>query len=199
MDRRIRKEQIDFIQKVKSNIDTQVLNAVPTENVVAEDAAVQEQEQEKTRTEHDGRVESTADVLRQVESELGSLVIERPEKEVEVKMNEALATEKSVRGVEGNIVDVDELIKRIERIESTIDKSIFMFGIKRDGARKRRVKDQIISLLKQHKKLTSSQLGKLIGLSRTRCNEYFRELADERLVEGVIINRKKYYRLVKKR
>jgi biotin operon repressor len=90
-------------------------------------------------------------------------------------------------------IGINELLQRIERIEKMLEKSQ-----KIEGVRKAKVKEQIISLLKEHKKLSSSQLSKLIGLSRTRCNEYFRELTKEGLTEGIIIGRRKYYKLVGK-
>ena len=91
-----------------------------------------------------------------------------------------------------NIAKIDQLIERIEKLEKIL-------GLQQErGIRKSRVKEQIISLLEQHKKLTSSQLSKLIGLSRTRCSEYFRELTREGITEGIIVNRQKYYKLVKK-
>ena len=86
--------------------------------------------------------------------------------------------------------DLNELMQRIEKIEK-------MLEIRQsEGVRKNKVKEQIISLLQQNKRLTATQLSRLIGLSRTRCSEYFRELMREGLAEGVIINRQKYYKLV---
>lgn len=90
------------------------------------------------------------------------------------------------------MVKLNELIERIENIEKILDNQ------EEEGVRKSKVKDQIIPLLQQNKKLTASQLSKLIGLSRTRCSEYFRELTKDGLTEGVIINRQKYYKLVAK-
>jgi Fic family protein len=87
--------------------------------------------------------------------------------------------------------NLDELVKRIEKIEE-------MLEIQGGGVRTGKVKEQIISLLQQNKRLTSSQLSKLVGLSRTRCSEYFRELTREGKTEGIIINRQKYYKLVGK-
>ncbi len=68
-------------------------------------------------------------------------------------------------------------------------------GIKDETAKKSRVKEKIKSMLKHHRKLTSSQLSELIGLSRTRCNEYFKEMSKQGVVESVIIGRKKFYKL----
>lgn len=90
------------------------------------------------------------------------------------------------------VIEIEELIKRIERIE----RALRLGG--KEGVRKRRMKEKIILLLQENKRLSSYQLSKLIGLSRTRCNEYLKELAREGLAEGVIIGRKKFYRLVKR-
>ncbi len=91
----------------------------------------------------------------------------------------------------------EELMRRIENLEKEMkgheDKSK-----QSDGIRKTKIKSQVMSLLKEHKKLSSYELSRLVGLSRTRCNEYFRELAKEGLTEGVIIDRKKFYRLMKR-
>jgi Fic family protein len=87
---------------------------------------------------------------------------------------------------------LNELTQRIDAIEEKFDQE------KEDTIRKSKWKEQIISLLEQHKKLSSSELSSLVNLSRTRCNEYFRELLKEGLTEGVIIGKKKYYKLVKK-
>jgi len=105
----------------------------------------------------------------------------------------AINTEETdTKDVRLNSSQVDELLKRIEKIEG-------MMGETEDeGVRKGKIKDQIVALLQQHKKLTSSQLSQLVSLSRTRCSEYFRELTKEGKTEGVIINRQKYYKLVVK-
>ncbi|MEM5834258.1 MAG: winged helix-turn-helix domain-containing protein [Candidatus Aenigmatarchaeota archaeon] len=90
-------------------------------------------------------------------------------------------------------ITLEDLLKRIEKLEAMLQE-----GKENESVRKAKIKEQIISLLEQHKRLTSSQLSKLINLSRTRCNEYFRELTAEGITEGVLIDRKKYYKLVKK-
>ena len=59
-----------------------------------------------------------------------------------------------------------------------------------------KTKERIISILKEKKSISSSQLGKLIGLSRTRCNEYLKKLEEEGLVKSIRVGKKKVYRLV---
>lgn len=58
-------------------------------------------------------------------------------------------------------------------------------------------KREIIKLLEGHKKLTSTQLSIITGVSRTRCNEYLRELEEEGMAKGTINDKKKFYRLVR--
>ena len=58
---------------------------------------------------------------------------------------------------------------------------------------KEKTKVAIKLILKKYEKMTSDQLSKIIQLSRTRCSEYLKELEDEKLIKGEIINRKKYF------
>ena len=55
--------------------------------------------------------------------------------------------------------------------------------------------DKIISLLKRHEKLSSNELSDLIGLSRTRCNEYFKMLENLGMVKPILVGKKKFYGL----
>ena len=55
--------------------------------------------------------------------------------------------------------------------------------------------EEITSLLERHKKLTSSELSELTGLSRTRCNEYFKLMEKLGKVEAIFGGREKFYRL----
>lgn len=62
---------------------------------------------------------------------------------------------------------------------------------------KTKTKEAIKLILKKHGNLTSNQLCKLIGLSRTRCNEYLKKLEKNGEAVGEVIERKKYYSLKK--
>ena len=59
---------------------------------------------------------------------------------------------------------------------------------------KKRIED-IKLILEKNKQLTSSELNRLIGLSRTRCNEYFKQMEELGLVEGIDIGKERYYKL----
>jgi len=53
--------------------------------------------------------------------------------------------------------------------------------------------EKITELLEQHGKLSSSQLAQLMNLSRTRSNEYFKQMENLGIVEPVIIGKEKFY------
>jgi len=55
--------------------------------------------------------------------------------------------------------------------------------------------ENIRSLLKKHEKLSSTELSQLMGLSRTRCNEYFKKMENLGIVKPILVRREKYYRL----
>ncbi len=55
--------------------------------------------------------------------------------------------------------------------------------------------EKIKSLLKRHEKLSSTELSQLMGLSRTRCNEYFKMMERLNVVKSVLVGKEKFYRL----
>lgn len=94
----------------------------------------------------------------------------------------------------------------LERLNKKLDE---MHGLLKDLKRnikmnnnrklplKLKTKEAIKLLLRKHGKLTSSHLADLIGLSRTRCNEYLREMEDEGEVKSEIMKKRKFYFLAK--
>lgn len=103
------------------------------------------------------------------------------------------------RGTENNPAFVGTGGERMDVIDKRIDKiEKLLTGRDQDDTyRVGRVKGKILSVIQERRRLNATELGNVLGLSRTRCSEYLRELAMEGKVEGVIVNRKKYYRLVK--
>ncbi len=57
-------------------------------------------------------------------------------------------------------------------------------------------KESIIKLLSE-KGFASSELSSVTGMSRTRCNEYLRELEKDGMAKGIVKNKKKFYRLAR--
>ncbi len=56
--------------------------------------------------------------------------------------------------------------------------------------------ERIISFLQEHRTLSSYQLAQMMGLSRTRCNEYFKQMENLGIVKGIENGKEKYYQLV---
>lgn len=55
--------------------------------------------------------------------------------------------------------------------------------------------EKITELLQKHSKLSSSQLAQLMNLSRTRCNEYFKQMESLGIIEPIIVGKEKFYML----
>ena len=101
--------------------------------------------------------------------------------------------------------DSDLVLRKLEAISNKIDKINNINNITKketfiDESQESPVKTKrkagIIRLLGD-KKLTSAELSALTGISRTRSNEYLRELEKDGIARGIINNKKKFYRLVK--
>ena len=91
------------------------------------------------------------------------------------------------------------LTQKIDKLETnlkTINEMISASGItlqRRTIAGK--TKDAIRLILQKHSEVTPYQLSKLIKLSRTRCNEYLKQMEEEGLAVSTTISRKKFYSL----
>jgi hypothetical protein len=95
------------------------------------------------------------------------------------------------------VQDSEQLVNRIiSEIKALMPKKPAIKDIKEPLTidETKRIKN-IISLLERHEKLTSSELSQLIGLSRTRCNEYFKLMENLDIVEPVLAGREKFYKL----
>lgn len=64
-----------------------------------------------------------------------------------------------------------------------------------DSPRKIKTKKDIISMLNKYNRLNPERLGKLIGLSRVRANEYLKEMENEGITRGIEVGKKKFYML----
>ena len=58
-----------------------------------------------------------------------------------------------------------------------------------------KTKDAIRLILQKYKEITPYQLSKLIKLSRTRCNEYLKQMEDDGMAISRTLSRKKFYSL----
>ena len=89
--------------------------------------------------------------------------------------------------------------QKIDRLESkllAIDDTISSTGIKlQQRTISVKTKDAIRMILQKYNEITPAQLSKLLKLSRTRCNEYLRQMEDEGTTMSRIDSRKKFYSL----
>lgn len=198
MGRKERENQIDFIQKVK-----EFMYFSPTHFDVQEAPQLFEFERKQAGTKqvkHSEQLGYTEQPFEEFADEdiheIGRIPTFEDLIESERVSERGREKEENIERNRFNADKFEELMQKVEKLERALRE-------KRDeidqsgGIRKTKVKNQIISLLKQRGKLSSYELSKLIGLSRTRCNEYFRELTREGLTEGVIIDRKKFYKLMR--
>ena len=58
-----------------------------------------------------------------------------------------------------------------------------------------KTKEAIRMILQKYREITPSQLSRLIKLSRTRCNEYLKQMEDEGMAISRTMSRKKFYSL----
>lgn len=93
------------------------------------------------------------------------------------------------QGVEQIVLQLRDLNQRVDDVEKKLKmkKSNSPVILKK--------KKQIVFLLKQNGKMGSTKLGKLMDLSRTRANEYLKEMEEEGIVEAVKEGRRKLYKL----
>jgi predicted transcriptional regulator len=122
-----------------------------------------------------------------------------------IQLHEGLEFEGGGNWVEQKIEDIlfrlSEMDKKIEglrhdRMKEFMEMREFNPHETSDSIRKLKVKSMVKSLLEEHKRLTASQLSKLVNLSRTRCSEYLKELERKGLAKGTNVRRQRYYELV---
>ena len=92
--------------------------------------------------------------------------------------------------------DVEELVEKIvSKIQPAVEKPL-LFNTGLTPVESKRI-EKILQVLDRHEKLSSVELSELTGLSRTRCNEYFKLMEKNGIVEAVNNGKEKYYVLKK--
>jgi len=122
------------------------------------------------------------------------------EKIMEQKLpNNLLTEDKFLKEVQGSDEIVDRILnemKGLAGVRSAREILADKIGEReKPGIVESKRIERITVMLQQHGKLSSQQLSQLMGLSRTRCNEYFKQMENLRIVEPVIIGKEKFYRL----
>ena len=114
-----------------------------------------------------------------------------------VKIREDILRVKSLIQEPGNIrvrSDLDELMSQLKELGHQVDEMRSRWESERTPVSTKREK-QIIAILKG-KSMTSSEIGRQLGVSRSRVTEYLKQLENDNIVMGKLVNRKKYYSLV---
>lgn len=91
---------------------------------------------------------------------------------------------------------MEKIFVQLEEIKQKIDKAPIDVGESQSITKKDKTKEAIKIILRKKGKMTSEELAEITGLSRTRCNEYLKEMERNKEAKSEIINRKKYYKLV---
>ncbi|MDI6826511.1 MAG: helix-turn-helix domain-containing protein [Candidatus Aenigmarchaeota archaeon] len=92
--------------------------------------------------------------------------------------------------------DLDEILTQLKELDQKVEDIEKALKRKKQTPKILRKKKQIIFLLRQKVELAPSELGKILNLSRSRANEYLKEMEKEKIVKGILKGRKKFYRLL---
>ena len=85
---------------------------------------------------------------------------------------------------------IDRITERLKAIDSVIETEGVQIPSQTKSAK---TIEAIKIILDKHGNMTSMELSKLIKLSRTRCNEYLREMEDLGILVSKVNSRKKIY------
>jgi biotin operon repressor len=136
---------------------------------------------------------ATLELLRDLSARLDRLYlkVDRLERLINERMPEKALSESTFKQ---EIVDTEDVVNRIVSEIKAATRPIIASKNQLTIVEQRRI-EKIMSLLQDQGKLSSSQLSQIMGLSRTRCNEYFKQMEDLGLVEGIEMGKEKYYKL----
>jgi len=91
------------------------------------------------------------------------------------------------------------LERKIDKLESKLKEFRNMMesrpAVLPTNVRSSKTKAAVKIILQKHGEMTSNQLAKIIKLSRTRCNEYLKEMQSEGQLVSRLDSRKKLYRI----
>ena len=122
------------------------------------------------------------------------------------KKSESDTLNETIRQMDANYVKMIYELERLRSLNRKIDKidtkmKAFEEVASTNGIEIKpqtmtvKTKDAIRLILQKYRDLTSSQLSTLIKLSRTRCNEYLKEMENEGILLSKVNCRKKLYSL----
>lgn len=113
---------------------------------------------------------------------------------IEKRLSQASENKITVIAQKQSMQSIDRLSERLNEKLNEL-RQLFESSEQKLTIVERKRMEEIAQALHKHQKLSSTQLSQLIGLSRTRCNEYFKRMESMGIVEPVLIGKEKFYRL----
>ncbi len=139
-------------------------------------------------------VGSAIEILREMKEKVDRIDfrLRELERKFDERVSEKILTEKKfTEDTSGS----DDIVNRIIAEVKKVSRPLIPHKEKITIVESKRI-ERIISFLQEHKMLSSSQLSRMMGLSRTRCNEYFKQMEDIGIVKGTDDGKEKFYQLV---
>ena len=94
------------------------------------------------------------------------------------------------------LANLDEKVQKIDRKVAELEKIVASEGFMlKPQSKAVKTKEAIKLILQKYGELTAEQLSRLVKLSRTRSNEYLKEMEREGVVTSRVDRRKRYYKL----
>jgi len=102
---------------------------------------------------------------------------------------------KIISEVKSGIAEVRSEVKSIAQNKSLAEMFRGKIEVEKPTLVETKRMEGITQLLQQHGKLSSVQLAQLMNMSRTRSNEYFKQMENLGIVDSEILGKEKYYKL----
>ncbi len=139
-------------------------------------------------------VGSAIEILREMKEKVDRIDfrLRELERKFDERVSEKILTEKKfTEDTSGS----DEIVNKIIAEVKKVSRPLIPHKEKITIVESKRI-ERIISFLQEHKMLSSFQLSQMMGLSRTRCNEYFKQMEDIGIVKGNDAGKERFYQLV---
>jgi predicted transcriptional regulator len=146
------------------------------------------------------------EVMREIKEKIDRIEFKLTELETKIKdhIPEKVLTEsKFAQEIQSSEDIVNKIISEVRSLieQKPVPKPIESRFNGLDGTNKPTIVEvkrieKITGLLQTHGKLSSIQLSHLLGMSRTRANEYLKQMETLGLVYGTIDGKEKYYQLI---
>lgn len=137
-------------------------------------------------------VGSGLEVLRDIKERLERIEYKLAEldRRIDENMPEKVLTEstfqKEIRSSDDIVSQIVSEIRNLSEVKSATSQLTIVESKKIE---------RIVSLLRHHQQLTSSQLAQIMNMSRTRANEYLKQMENLGIAEPILNGKEKFYRL----